>query len=187
MILLEVSFTSNIRRASNRIFMKHMIIREEKKIVTLSCALLLLTIFMISTVSAGQQTPFYAKLWSGNNGGPNPERMWLAGNSGNIMLRNGIQELIMNGSINGNVTFKINMNIFDIGSGNSGPTDGTVHIESSILGAEQSYTMNLNGRLVDSEIRGNFVIKGSNKKTIAVGEVIGRVDVDPVELIGKFV
>ena len=164
-----------------------MIIREEKKIVTLSCALLLLTISMISTVSAGQQTPFYAKLWSGNDGGPNPERMWLAGNSGNIMLRKGIQELSMTGDINGHVTFKMNMNIFEIGSGDGGPTYGTIHVDSLIYNDEQFYTMNLNGRLVDGEIRGNFVIKGNDKKIIAVGEVIGRVDVDPVKLIGKFV
>ena len=52
MILLEVSFTNNNRKAFNVISMKYMILREEKKIVTLSFALLLLTIFMISPVQA---------------------------------------------------------------------------------------------------------------------------------------
>jgi hypothetical protein len=149
---------------------------------------ILLIAATVSTVSANQQTPFFAKLWDvSGNGGPDPERMWLAGNSGNIMLRNGTQEQIINGSITGNVTWQMNMNIFDLEIGDGGPTDGTVHIKSLILGAEQNYTMIINGQIVDSEIMGNFVIKGSDKKTIAVGKVIGRVDENPVELIGKFV
>ena len=149
--------------------------------------LLVLPVLLIATAVLASQTPFYAELRTVSSGELECERpVLLAGNSGNMMLRDCTQELIMEGDINGDVTFNMNMNIFALGGDDNGPSDGTVHIKSLISSDEQTYTMNINGRIVNSEIKGNFVI-AENKRTIAIGKITGRVDEDPVVLIGKFV